>query len=70
MFNYCDKDMDFCFLFFLFFDKQGYLDLFEYQTIPLGMCNLPISHTLDYYRKESHGGGLKMLARGFEPRIS
>ena len=66
MFNYCDKDMDF----FFFVDKQGYPDLFEYQTIPLGMCSLLVSHTTGYYRKESHGSGPKMLARGFEPRIS
>ena len=35
-----------------FFDKQGYLDLFEYLTIPLDMCNPPIPHTPGYYREK------------------
>lgn len=35
-----------------FFDKQGYLDLFEYLTIPLDMCNPPVPHTPGYYREK------------------
>ena len=55
---------------FYFFNKQEYLDLFEYLTNPLGMCNPPIPYIPGYYKKESHGSGLKMLARGFKLRIS
>ena len=33
-------------------------------------CNLSVSYTPGYYKKKSHKGGLKMLARGFELRIS
>ena len=52
------------------FNKQQYLDLFEYLTNPLGMCSPPIPYISSYYKKESHGNGPKMLARGFEPKIS
>ena len=36
----------------------------------LSMCNLTIPHMPGYYREESPEGGLKMLAKGFESRIS
>ena len=38
--------------------KQGYLDIFEYLTIPLS-----------YYKNESLGSGPNVLARSFEPNI-
>ena len=60
----------FFFFFFNFINKQEYVDLFEYLTNPLGMCSPPIPYILGYYRKESHWSGPKMLARGFEPKIS
>ena len=55
---------------FFFFNKQEYLELFKYLTNPLGICSPPVPYISSYYKKESHGNGPKMLAKGFEPRIS
>ena len=55
---------------FFFFNKQEYLELFKYLTNPLGMYSPPIPYISSYYKKESHENGPKMLARGFEPKIS
>ena len=38
----------------------------EYLIISSGICNLPIPHAPGYYKKESHRGSPKMLARDFE----
>ena len=59
----------FLFSFFIY-NKQEYLDLFKYLTNPLSMCSPPVPCIPGNYRKESHESGPKILARGFEPRIS
>ena len=59
------------FLNFLFIlHEQEYLDLFEYLIISSGVCSPFIPLTSGHYKEESLGGGLKMVARDFNPRIS
>ena len=58
------------YFFFFFFNKQEYLNLSEYLTNPSGMCSPPIPLILGYYMEKFHKSVPKMLARGFEPRIS
>lgn len=41
--------------YYLFFDKWGYLDIFEYLSIPLGVCSFLVLHTPSYYREKYFG---------------